>query len=141
MSTTPTNPETLLGNRPTGELTLVPKAERDYFPCAFCYAQFPTKAHRDTHEAGLCPLVDVAPPHRIIDLRRRYNIVLSRLPNNRWQAIDLVTFDDDPEARLHVIGTGESTTEAVSELLDKLAAAAAEGAYKPEGTMGQVNYT
>lgn len=62
----------------------------------------------------------------VIDLRRRFDIKTERIPYPLsmppvWQAIDLVTFDDDPEARLHIIGLGASREEATVDLLEQLA--------------------
>jgi hypothetical protein len=63
---------------------------------------------------------------RVIDLRNRtYDIHLERDPvrGEVWTAIDRVTFDYDPESRMHLQGTGRSTTEAVTDLLEKIAEA------------------
>jgi hypothetical protein len=59
----------------------------------------------------------------VIDLRKTYNITLTRLPTRceQWEAIDLVTFDPDPESRWHIRGIGDSTCDAISDLLQQLA--------------------
>lgn len=69
---------------------------------------------------------------RIIDLQRRYDIALNRVPTlyrfgEQWEAIDRVTFDHDPTSRWHIVGRGSSTQEATSDLLEKLGAEVAKG--------------
>jgi hypothetical protein len=75
-----------------------------------------------------------APSASIIDLRRRYDIAVNRLPTlfrqEQWEAIDRVTFDHDPESRWHIVGRGEGpagSTEAVQDLLAQIAAEVAKG--------------
>jgi hypothetical protein len=70
--------------------------------------------------------VHATSPKRVIDLRNRtYDIHLECDPvmAERWTAIDRVSFDDDPESRWCIRGTGKTTTEAVTDLLDQIAEA------------------
>lgn len=41
-----------------------PVAERDYFPCAFCFKRFDTKDERQLHEMARCEAADEMPPKR-----------------------------------------------------------------------------
>ena len=66
----------------------------------------------------------------VIDLRQRYDIRVTNCGRGVYQAIDLVTYDPEPEATLNVVGWGESPSEATTDLLEKLAELAAQG--KPQ---------
>lgn len=63
----------------------------------------------------------------VIDLQQRFDITYSEMPNGEWCAIDRVSFDPDPEARMHLMGYGPSTGEALTDLLEKIADVAAQG--------------
>jgi hypothetical protein len=67
-----------------------------------------------------------APTTRVIDLQRKYDIGITKLPTlfsqpDQWEAIDRVTFDPDPESRWHIKGRGDSIGEATSDLLAQIA--------------------
>ncbi len=64
------------------------------------------------------------PVARVIDLRKRYDISTTELPSGFFESIERITFDPDPEARLHCKGVGRTPNESVSDLLDQLADAA-----------------
>lgn len=68
---------------------------------------------------------------RIIDLQRRYDIAVNQLPTlfrlEEWEAYDRVTFDHDPNSRWHIKGRAHSSTDAVGDLLEKIAAEIAKG--------------
>jgi hypothetical protein len=59
-----------------------------------------------------------------IDLKRRYKIKVERRPSlfrlPEYSAIDELTFDPDPISRWHIIGVGESESDAKLDLLEKL---------------------
>lgn len=67
-------------------------------------------------------LKDIMYP-RLVDLKRRFDIRFTMLPTGQWEAIDLETFDPDPESGLCLAGHGDTTSEAVNDLLEKIAAA------------------
>lgn len=75
--------------------------------------------------------------HRVIDLRRKYNIKFEERPylpkDNVWWAYDLETFDPDPESRMCLIGMGATTGEALADLLDLIADAAVADNLPPTG--------
>jgi hypothetical protein len=81
-------------------------------------------ARRIKDEVCMNPgLLQPDPEVSIQDIRGGYNIVLKRLPTRAeiWEATDLVTFDPDPEGKYHLVGTGSTVTEAVTDLLQQMA--------------------
>lgn len=91
--------------------------------CAYgCGATFGSVMGRALHEYTCTGKPKAAP---VIDLRRNYEIAFSYRPDGQWEAVDRATFDHDPESRLHIYGIGKTTGEAVSNLLEALAAVAA----------------
>ena len=67
----------------------------------------------------------------IIDLQKRYEIVVTELPTlyrlPEFEAVDLRTFDAEPEARFHIKGRGATESAAILDLLEQLAAEVAKG--------------
>lgn len=51
----------------------------------------------------------------------RPHVKWTLLPSGEYSAIDLETYDPDPESRLHVTGIGSTSAEAISDLLEQLA--------------------
>lgn len=85
-------------------------------------------ARRIKDEVCMNPgLLQPEPEVSIVDIRGKYEIVLNRLPTRAeiWEATDLVTFDPDPEGKYHLVGTGSTVTEAVTDLLQQMAEVAA----------------
>jgi len=64
-------------------------------------------------------------PERVIDLRRRYDFEyhenLARPRCERWECRDLVSYDYDPSARMHLVGLGATPNEAQLDLLEQIA--------------------
>jgi hypothetical protein len=67
-----------------------------------------------------------------IDLTQRYKIKVERLPTlyrlNQFAATDELTFDPDPESHWHLVGIGETESDAKLDLLEKIADAKANAA-------------
>ncbi len=69
---------------------------------------------------------------RVIDLRRSYDIRPRQLPTGQWEVIDLDSYEDDPNEAMHLVGIGDSIAEATTDLLEKIAYAAAHPSHYTE---------
>jgi hypothetical protein len=62
------------------------------------------------------------PVARVINLQRKYDICTTHRPwlrdkGQHFECYDRETFDPDPESNWHIFGRGETSSEAVSDLL------------------------